>query len=791
MNSLTTVGGIVKNADEAGPPPLPRKPMPKTTRRSRSMNDEIGVGSGGESDFKTSHNDRDLEASNGTYSKDSIAVGPRARNKTLTTIISNSSSAKTPPPITLSPLSTKMSLAADAPTPTTRNPSDNMSTTLSIAPTVTSFDIDVRNPANRFGIAVLEKLFHEESHYYSSPHFVKVFKKGIEAIAKSDNEIHTMEDALALPDITTWMARAIVNEKKTDLRHDRKTERKFDDDTTTTELTTGRAKEEPAKLNFNYNRLSKETTSKAKPSDWKWGDGTMNKRNLNATLENKSLRRATARQQQAQQSNKGHQRSVTSVSTLSAPSLNTTHSILKNINRYIPSKEEATRDKPRELSRKEKAQARVQEYLMQIDMKIQSGKQLKRAHSMGDLHEGRASMRPWDIMENHQLDWNLNRSINSGSKQETDPPFVSRKSAQLHCSAPFDESSSLHVQDSDHDHGVSILVARKREKDIQQYESALREAQKTVQALENTIELLEEASQVKNETIAQLKDNVEELHREIKESGRKSEKLLESEEIIKKLTSALKDKDCSIETLKKQVIDGAQKLAKSEAALCEARNTIAEKEKEMENMRREAEIEQTNLTEKLERYSKEVTSSLESNTQHIEIISKEKDALIDSLKQKIVMLEAGQRVHTVKEGELNEKISTLAIALTEKDKQISKFQEEVFNTHRSKNKSTRSSGKKGKLTKEDGAAIRGDRSRRNASKSTSPSSKSNEVSVVYLEEDEPSRISSLRSERSKRTFVGATIELAHHHKDVVKSPTNRVPISPEFPRGVYESRDDC
>ncbi|KAL7467978.1 hypothetical protein ACHAXS_008200 [Conticribra weissflogii] len=790
MNSLTTVGGIVKNADEAGPPPLPRKPTPKTARRARSENSETGGGV--EREFKARLNDHALEASN-RYARNSRAIGPTARKNNLSTIVPNPSALKAPTPIPLPPPSTKDGQSAEVHTPSTRNPTDNISTTLSVAPSVSSFDINVRNPANRFGIAVLEKLFHEESRYYSSSHFAKVFKKGIEAIAKSEKEIHTMKDALALPDITTWMARAIVNEKKIDLGRHHKLERKFDDDSMNMELKTRHMLGEPAKLNFVYNGLFNETTSKDAPNDS--SGGTMSKWNLNSSLENVRLRTAT-RPQQSKQYNAGHQRSVASISTLSAPSLNTSYSILKNTNRLVSFNEEAMPDKPRELSRKEKAQARVQEYLMRIDMKIQGGKQLKRAHSMGDLLEGRALMRPWDLMENDQLGWNQFRFTNSGEMKQADTPITSRAIATMHRSspayevqrsaAPFDESSS-----SDDVRGTSLVVAHQRQKEIQQYESALREAQKTVQALENTIELLEEASQLKNQTINQLKNNVEELQREIEESSRKSEKLMESEEKMNMLASMLKDKDCSIESLKKKLIDESEKLAKSEVALSEARNTLTNKEKEMERMNREAELERTNLMEKLERYSKEVTSSLESNTEHIEIISKEKDALIDSLKEKIIMLEECQRANTAKEGELSEKMSTLAIALAEKDKQISELQEEIYNAHQLKNKTALSSGKRGKSKKEDGA-IRGGRSQGSFSKSTSPRPNSPKVCTV-LEEDEPSRILPLKSEGNKRTsyrLEGTEFESAHKHKDVVKSPTNRIPISPEFPRGVYESRDD-
>ena len=435
---------------------------------------------------------------------------------------------------------------------------------------------------------------------------------------------------------------------------------------------------------------------------------------------------------------------------------------------------------------------------------------------------------------------------NGSWKQKTSTVFRANAALELDCDSklPFDESSIIrqehrrHITSLSRDDGdseslhskarskkmhqrqhslrsvksqsnddVSLLLAHQREKEMQQFEYALQEAQQTVEALETTIELLEEASLDKNESIRQLEKKIEELELAVEENGVQEEIVELLQEHISKLESLVQVKDQTVESLQSQMkelerelTETAEKFAQSQEALLKSHNDIAEKDKLLESVQNDASCAQDAMAEKMEQYRKEIASSLESKTRDLDEISKEKDILIQSLNEQIQALEKGWHVNSKKVGVLNEKISTLAIALTEKDKQINALQRELAEEHEVKKELGHSLYPRYASEKEDiGDSY--EESLVSSSQSVSTESRSLKGSlqdhVQYLQGNEPKAVILKRSkskgdrhrqQKQKLTFVD--FEGPHQQTSRFKSPRSRMPITPECPRKVCESRDE-
>jgi len=128
------------------------------------------------------------------------------------------------------------------------------------------------------------------------------------------------------------------------------------------------------------------------------------------------------------------------------------------------------------------------------------------------------------------------------------------------------------------------------------------------------------------------------------------------------------------------------------ASSCEELNTARKIIASKDELLRVSEQELTSTREllqgQMDLYKNDIASSLESTTRVMDLMSKEKDSLIDSLNAKIAILEEslaeldeekerGEMRGVEKEKEMNDKIQTLALALTQKDTLIGEFRKEI------------------------------------------------------------------------------------------------------------------
>jgi len=242
-----------------------------------------------------------------------------------------------------------------------------------------------------------------------------------------------------------------------------------------------------------------------------------------------------------------------------------------------------------------------------------------------------------------------------------------------------------------------------RDDEIQQFKMAMKEAERAVAALEETIQHLEEASNEKDELIKQLRTKVKVLENELEKSNKSNlQKEIEHQEHIRMLNesisqmgAAVKKRDGSISSFQTKMEELEAELAKtlvqfnsSQAAVANAQKTFAKKDQRLKAFEQELTSTKELQQGQMDLFKNEISSSLENTTQLMDLMSKEKDSLIDSLNAKIPVLEQsvaeleeekeqGGLLGVEKENELNEKIHTLALALTEKDRQIGVFQKEA------------------------------------------------------------------------------------------------------------------
>ena len=248
--------------------------------------------------------------------------------------------------------------------------------------------------------------------------------------------------------------------------------------------------------------------------------------------------------------------------------------------------------------------------------------------------------------------------------------------------------------------------SEQHEKEMNEVNEAMGEAKNAIDALESTIEKLNEASEEKDECISELKEKLGLVELELKEQVAANEERVTDYDdqiaILKKNVSELKttlvEKDDQILAAEKKCKELEEQVAKlsdqyneTEAAYKSTCSTVQEKEQLLAQTVKDMEQEKSDLVFNFEQYRGDLEYKVEATSVRMEAITKEKDKLIGSLNRKIELLESSLiekedevKQHSdwkmkqveleagwmLKEKELNNNIQTLAMSLTEKDKEL-------------------------------------------------------------------------------------------------------------------------
>lgn len=239
--------------------------------------------------------------------------------------------------------------------------------------------------------------------------------------------------------------------------------------------------------------------------------------------------------------------------------------------------------------------------------------------------------------------------------------------------------------------------------ELDHFRAAMKEAEDTVKSLEDTIHQLEQAGNNKDELVEILRRQAEKLEVELEQKAATTlEKEIDHQESVKTLNESIselcgdiKERDNTISDLQDHNSELETVLAKSkedhnavQTELAAAQKDIIDKDERIQSLQDELDTTKEQLQEQMELYRNEISSSLENTTQLMDLMSKEKDSLINSLHTKITMLEQsltelsyeqdmGTLQHDGYTKELNDKIHNLALALTDKDKVIEMLKSEM------------------------------------------------------------------------------------------------------------------
>ena len=252
--------------------------------------------------------------------------------------------------------------------------------------------------------------------------------------------------------------------------------------------------------------------------------------------------------------------------------------------------------------------------------------------------------------------------------------------------------------------------AELHQNEIKKMNEAMAEAKNAIDHLESTILQLKKTSVEKDACIGELKEKLSLMEMELKESKTTHEERVAAYEKqvaglkcnITELekSGALKDKKISsmektIKKLEEEVDQLADQCSKTESAFNESRDAVQVKEELLAKTVQEMEQEKNDLVFNFEQYRGDLEYKMEAATLRMESITKEKDSLIESLNKKVELLEASlldregevkdfddwrmkqvelEADWMLKEKELNHNIQTLAMSLTEKDKELENFQ---------------------------------------------------------------------------------------------------------------------
>jgi predicted nucleic acid-binding Zn-ribbon protein len=273
----------------------------------------------------------------------------------------------------------------------------------------------------------------------------------------------------------------------------------------------------------------------------------------------------------------------------------------------------------------------------------------------------------------------------------------------------IDSEKELHemLENQQREHEQQLKQdAEAHEKEINEINEAMEEAKSAIDVLESTIEKLNEASGEKDECIRELKEKLGLVELELKERiitneervTDYEEKLTGVKKNVNELKNAISDKDEKIasaekktKALEEEVAKLADQCSKTESAYKSTCDSVQEKDRLLAKTVKDMEQEKNDLVFNFEQYRGDLEYKVEATSVRMEALVKEKDKLIGSLNRKINLLESSlaekegevkenaqwklrhielEATWMVKEKELNNNIQTLAMSMTEKDKDL-------------------------------------------------------------------------------------------------------------------------
>jgi hypothetical protein len=249
---------------------------------------------------------------------------------------------------------------------------------------------------------------------------------------------------------------------------------------------------------------------------------------------------------------------------------------------------------------------------------------------------------------------------------------------------------------------------------IDHYRIIMEEAERAIASYEEAVHDLEEASNEKDALIEQLSERVSELELELERVlGEKTTadaehmttiETLKANIVRMKSDAEVRDVDQSelhanITNLESKLDTVTKSYTASQAELTNAHGIIELRDERIRSSEQEVILMKEMLQGHIQLYQNEISLSLENATLVMDSLANQKDSIIATLNDKIVLLEQSlteleeeKEVYAMtsekSSKELNEKIHTLAIALTEKDRLIELLQQEHNETRKEKAVST-------------------------------------------------------------------------------------------------------
>lgn len=246
-----------------------------------------------------------------------------------------------------------------------------------------------------------------------------------------------------------------------------------------------------------------------------------------------------------------------------------------------------------------------------------------------------------------------------------------------------------------------------KDEQIDQYRIIMEEAERAIASYEEAVHKLEEASNEKDALIEQLSERVSELELELERVlGEKTTtdaehmttiETLKANIVRMKSDAEVRDVDQSelhanITNLESKLDTVTKSYTASQAELTNAHGIIALRDERIRSSEQEVILMKEMLQGHIQLYQNEISLSLQNATLVMDSLTNQKDSIIATLNDKIVLLEQSlteleeeKEVYAMtnekSSKELNEKIHTLAIALTEKDRLIELLQQQQQQQH--------------------------------------------------------------------------------------------------------------
>ena len=230
-----------------------------------------------------------------------------------------------------------------------------------------------------------------------------------------------------------------------------------------------------------------------------------------------------------------------------------------------------------------------------------------------------------------------------------------------------------------------------RDEQLARYREVMAEAEGAIAAFEEAVRMLEGASNEKDALTAELAGRVRELEVELERTLSAKHELREGIARLEKDAEEKKagqaESRAEVMRLRAELAGVTEQYDTSRADLANAQSVIALRDERIQSSEQEVALMKEMIQGHIELYKNEISLSLENTTTLMDLMTKQKDSVIESLNAKIAILEqslaeleeereVGALSIEVKCRDLNDKIQTLAIALTEKDRQIGVLQKE-------------------------------------------------------------------------------------------------------------------